>query len=159
MKKNFLLMLVVLGTALSAAATAKPLPITKKIGIEGSYKKIIISGAVKVVLVDNTADSFVIEGQEKNVQRISVAVSNGKLMIKTPAGNMKDRAVVYVPVSMINSVEVDGDIDVNSNVVLNTPLLLLSMNGESHARLRTTGQVKVDTAGDYEIRYIIKAIQ
>lgn len=131
--------------------TLKLQDIRKEVKIESPFQSIRIDGNISVVLSNAPTGKIIIIGKEKDVNRIRYSVVNNKLIIDAQRKNSFADLTVYLSATTLQSIQVNGDVNLSSNDILNVDGLRISLNGSSSVKVRTTGKLSFDTPYEYDL--------
>ncbi|HKO81530.1 MAG TPA: DUF2807 domain-containing protein, partial [Chitinophagaceae bacterium] len=135
--------------------TEKPGPsvIQKKITVEGLFQNVRIYGDVSMILTNEPSGTMVMEGKEKDVNRIRHRVKDNELVIDARRKNYFNKLVIYLPAAMIQSMQVNGDGDISSTGMIQSEKLHITLNGVIDVKIKTTGKFSVDAPDDLELKW------
>lgn len=131
---------------------ATKLIVTKKaISFEGSFQDVLIDGDISLVLTNDPAGTLMIEGCEKDVNRVTCRVKNNKLIIDAGSSSNCNELTVYLSAARLLSMRINGDADISSMGVIKSDELRISMNGKVTVKVKTTGNLSFDTPDYYDL--------
>jgi hypothetical protein len=146
MKKTILIamILVAIGRSISLAGNGPDKNSSREVSIL-PFDKLSISANITVILYESTdISTVVIEGKERLTRKIAVLQKDSKLLITSSSGaNLKDDITIYIPVNKLKSLEVSEDASVESQTILESPGLELSMEGLSQISIIVNGTVQI----------------
>lgn len=142
-----------LGLASVANTTGSPTSYSRPVDhiTRGSYHSIKVYNDIDVVLTESNLAGITIVADDKVNKDIKFTIKNGVLNIYSKKGSLKKKAIVYVPVSNLSRLEINGDSHVVSAGFLNTPTLNVYINGESTFNIRNRGDVIIHNSLDIEL--------
>jgi hypothetical protein len=151
MKKLSLLLLVIAAATSSFAKTGdKDITKVKKITTTEVVTSLKIYKDVEVVLTDDSLNEIQIVGEDTDVEKVSVKVNNGELIISGASdGYFRNKVVVYVPSKNLADVYIHGASTLSSSVILPNDMLDITINGEGKSMVSTTGKINVNTVRDF----------
>jgi hypothetical protein len=149
--KQFIIMAVSLLT-FSAAGIAAPAnkTISAVIASGTVYDVIVVNNDIDIVL---TESPVAVTGEEKDVNLVKHQVKKGMLIIGSKMGSLKGKATVYVSVSSLKKLEINGKSFVTSNGALKSSKLIVVVNGEAKFDLRNYGDILFETDEDIDIQF------
>jgi len=102
---------------------------------------------------DANRSSIVVTGDEKSVQSVNVSIDKGLLSI-TSKGNLKwKRIKIYVPITMLASLELDNDASVAAEGIMMLDDLKVLVHDGSKVMLRVLGNFEIEPAEGCDIEY------
>lgn len=160
MKKLTLLSLVITIAASSFAQTSSmDITTVKKIETDEIVTSLKIYNNVEVVLTGNETNGIQVVGERTDVENTFVRISNGELSITSSSEDPNEgRVIVYVPAKDLASVYIHGSSLVSSTSVLNNEALEVTINGEGKSTIKTSGNMNVNTIGDFPKKAILQAM-
>lgn len=169
MKKLFIIALGLVVTGTSAFAnpdltTAHPDSYSRPVDfiVRGSYHSIQIEDDIDVVLTESDLAGITVVANDKVKRDVQINVVNGVLKIRSTRKSLKNKAIVYVPVSNLERLEINGNSKVTSAGFLNSPVLKVVINGEAIFEIKNHGEVLFDSDNDTELhiskKYISPAV-
>ena len=114
------------------------------------YHSVYVSDDIELVLVEDIASTISIQGVEKYVDNVSLEVRNGELRITSKNDYNKNKVVIYVPVQKLTKLTVVGNSTISSMGVLDTRKLNLRVEGLCKIKLKTNGEINVETNEHYD---------
>ena len=97
-----------------------------------NFSGLIVNNSANVVLSQGDINSIRIEGDKSSMKDITTKVENGTLVI---SGQNNHAVTIYVTMSDINLVEVNGNAKIYANDLINSDILLLKVNGSGSIRM------------------------
>lgn len=122
--------LLIIGTGVVFASSALD-QITDTRTASGFYG-VVINTPANVILTQGDVPSVKLEGEKQVISAITTNVQNGALVIN---GNNNRPVNIYITVSDLSLVEVNGSARVYANGVINSDILLLKVNGTGSIRM------------------------
>lgn len=117
----------------------------------GSYHTIRVEDDIDVVLTETNLAGITVVATDKFKQDVNINVVNGVLKISSKRNSLKNKAIVYVPVTNLEKLVIEGGSHVTSSGYLNSPLLKVFINGEASFEIRNHGEVVVDSDNETEL--------
>lgn len=114
----------------------------------GSYHSIVVEDDIDLVLTESDLAGITVVANDKVKNDVRFKIVDGVLHINSTGKSLRNKAIVYVPVSNLEKLEINGQSRVTSSGILNSPLLKVIIRGEAAINLRSNGDVQVD--GDEE---------
>ena len=121
-------------------------PVVKEIKLTEKFEEVQILGDVKLFLTNGSQDKLHLEGDPVDVDHVKVNIRNRKLLVNAES-KTRSRLVISVPVTGIALLKVEGDSEIFSSGIVNTPLLQIILNGTSMVSVKYKGKLDV-IAGD-----------
>lgn len=148
MKQKLFLSLLVVAFGILPALANEP---TRVFLNAGRVEHVNILGDMEIILLQAPRDNHsIILGQDASEQ-INLRLSNKTLFISERKGNARNKTVVYLYVSNLKSLTVDGDSQVKTLGSLETAKLDVFVDGYAKVHIRTTGTVKAHSLNDSEL--------
>jgi hypothetical protein len=127
MKTRFTLVALVLAmSALTISCTSSSAASSEIRNVDQKFYGIILNGNANVFLTQGDANTVRVEGMEELTQDVTTSVSNGALIIN--AGALRN-VNVYVTMSDISLIQVNGSGMIKATSTVNTDMLLLKISG------------------------------
>lgn len=130
-----------------------PPVIQKKMNVEGPFQNVRIYGDVSTILTNDPSGAMVMEGKEKDVNKIKYHVQDNELVIDARRKNYFNKLVIYLPAVTLQSMQVNGDGDISSTGMIQSDELHITLNGAVDVKIKTTGKVNIDAPGDLELKW------
>jgi septal ring-binding cell division protein DamX len=141
---------IVLFAAAPAYTNAKLLKTNKYVitnkAMATDYSRIEIQGNVDVILVQGTSNNLTIEGYQTQLANVAFKVENNTLYVTTVSKIAGEKPIVYIPVSALSFIKVQGNSDVKTLGALQTNNLVIDVASECHVAIKSTGNI---TISDY----------
>lgn len=152
MKKQFFLLIAVLGLTWAAAAGGFPPPL--KIRLDKSFSQLVVEDHITVVLTREAGSEISIHGERAQALHLRASIRNNKLYLWMARGQRGEDVIVYVPAALLERVTLNGDSQLSSSGTLFNPSLAVCVNGASILNLRSTGKIQVEGSSEYEYRVV-----
>jgi hypothetical protein len=156
--KKLIIMAVSLLTVNAAlfAGNSSVSPVTeysKVISAKAPFHSIVVNNDIDVVLTEATDNTIEIKGEEADVKKVNHYVKKGVLYIGSKVGSLKNKAVVYVSVNDLQSIEVNGKSTVTSKGFLSSSKLKVFVNGEAKFDLKNQGQMLFESDEEIDLHF------
>lgn len=130
----------------------KQLSIRKELKVEGDFKNIRIDGNVSLVMLTNEpAGTIMVEGREKNLNKIKYVLKNDTLFIQVNRVFSFPKLTLYLSARTLKAMQVNGDTNISSSDFIKSDNLHISLNGNIHVNVKTMGKLSVDAPEDFEL--------
>lgn len=144
MTKQFLVTVTLLLSVFTTAfaekkETASNSSTSKKVTLNGDFKKLVVSGNVDVVLYEKSAADVYLFDNAGNTGETTITERNGVLTVK--GKDCGEKTLVYIPVNNIKEIEVSGKAKVTSAHPLQTAQLTVFINGDCKVNIQSTGAI------------------
>lgn len=126
----------------------------RKIENNEPFQKIVIADNLNVMLVDEDASTIIVEGSAALLDEIKLSVTKGTLSIKSTNKNTASKAIVYVPVKYLSSIEIMNNSAVYSPDIIQSDDLKVLVTGDCKIGLQTTGKVTIQHSEDYDFSFM-----
>lgn len=130
-----------------------PPVIQKKMNVDGPFQNVRIYGDVSMILTNEPSGTIVMEGKEKDVNKIRHRVNDNELVIDARRKNYFNKLVIYLPAANLQSMQINGDGDISSTGMIQSDELHITLNGAIDVKIKTTGKVNVDAPRDLELEW------
>ena len=131
---------------------AKRRTITKKsFSISQPFKNIRFDGNIEIVLTNAPAGTLIVEGKEKEINKISPIIADGQVIINVQRKNYFSEMKVYLSALNLESIIVNGDAGISSSEVIDVTKLHFSLNGHSSIKIKVTGDINLITPYEYDL--------
>ena len=117
-----------------------------------SYTDIVVLGNVDVTLVQGTSNQVTMEGYQSQLENVSMEVKGHTLYINTKGKSKGRNPMVYVPVSQLEFLRVQGNSNVKTLGYLQSPGLLIELASECHVEVKTTGEIEISEISSVEYK-------
>ncbi|WP_153800550.1 GIN domain-containing protein [Foetidibacter luteolus] len=123
----------------------------KKINLEKAFSNVELFGNVTVILTNDGDNSFCVEADPKDAERIKADVANGKLRIDARRTNKDTPATIYLPAVQLESLQVNGNSFITSKGKLNNSDLQILLNGVSKVRVASNAKINIKALDGFEM--------
>ncbi|PWU03690.1 MAG: hypothetical protein C5B52_03000 [Bacteroidetes bacterium] len=153
MKQKIVLAIIAMLSVSQIWATGKEKSkmIVKDQILSGSYSSVTVSSGVDVLLIEKDSKIATVQGIEKFVDAISFTEKDGQLFISSKKGSGK--AVVYLPVSHLKNLQLNGDSRAYTVGQINSPELKLTISGNCDFGISNFGKVTIIHTEDCDVAY------
>lgn len=118
--------------------------ISKSITATGTYSKLVMHD-VNIVLTNDEASGIRVEGNEAAIRSTLVLNKNGELTVRGKSKfTGRNRVTVYVPASLLTSIQLNGHSSLSSTETLKNLNLDVLVNGFCKVELKSFGNINVD---------------
>jgi len=124
--------------------------IQKEVKVEGTFQRVCIKGDISMVLTNEPAGTLMMEGNEKDVNKVKYILKNNELTIDAQKKNRFDELTIYLSAATLKSMLVNGDADISSTGTIHTDLQIW-LNGNVNVEVKTTGKISVDAYDGYDL--------
>jgi hypothetical protein len=145
--------LLVLISFKPAEATAKPkLPVIRKeLKIESAFQNIRIEGYISVILTNDPVGTVIIEGKEKELNKIEPVIKNNTLIMDAYGKNPFAKLTLYLSAKTLKTIQFNGNGNISSIDFIQSDRLNISLNGNIKVKVKTMGQINFDTADEIDL--------
>jgi len=155
MKKKiflFILLITITGSVFSQDNLSKTL--VKKIPVE-SFNRLLIRSNITIILIeDPSEDSIRIEGSKKFIEKVMIIQAGKELTVRSKSfKDQKKKGIIYIPVRLLQNMEISADAKVTSYNVLQSPVLNILINGDCIIDLMLKGRLNIREAEGYNFTY------
>ena len=155
MKKKiflFILLITITGSVFSQDNLSKTL--VKKIPVE-SFNRLLIRSNITIILIeDPSEDSIRIEGSKKFIEKVMIIQAGKELTVRSKSfKDQKKKGIIYIPVRLLQNMEISADAKVTSYNVLQSPVLNILINGDCVIDLMLKGRLNIREAEGYSFTY------
>lgn len=130
-----------------------PPVIQKKMNVGGSFQNVRIYGDVSLILTNEPSGTIVIEGKEKDINKIKHRVNDSELVIDARRKNYFNKVIIYLPAANLQSMQINGDGNISSTGIIHSDELHITLNGAIDVKVKTTGKLSVDAPNEYELEW------
>jgi hypothetical protein len=117
------------------------------------YEMIVVNNDIDVVLTESPVNEIMVTGEEESVSLVKHHVKRGVLTIGSKKGSLKGKATVYISVSGLKKLEVNGKSKVTSQGTLNSKSLKVIVNGEAKFDLKNNGSIIFEADEDIDLNF------
>jgi|GEM_PF-4006077 len=118
---------------------------------EEEIRNISVSDGVDVILVQGREDRQTVKLPDESLGKVKVNFSRGNLQLAKKNKFSKERVLVYVEVSALQSVTLKGNSFITSKGVLDIDGLQVNLDGEARLAIRSRGKIKINAPSDYQM--------
>ena len=155
MKKSFFFFFLLITISVSALAQGNSSEtLVKKIPVE-SFSRLIIRSNITIILIeDPSEDSIRIEGSKKFIEKVMIIQAGKELTVRSKSfKDQKKKGIIYIPVRLLQNMEIGADAKVTSYNVLQSPVLNILINGDCIIDLMLKGRLNIREAEGYNFTY------
>jgi Putative auto-transporter adhesin, head GIN domain len=128
------------------------LPVTRKeLKIKNAFQSIQIDGDISVILTNDPAGTIIIEGKEKELQKITPVFENKILIIDANRKQLFGKLTIYLSALNLKTIQLNGDGNIFSNDFIKSDHLRISLNGNIVVKVKTMGQLDFNTTDNIEL--------
>jgi len=126
----------------------------KKAAVE-NFNRLIIKSNITVMLIeDPSEDSIRIEGSKKFIEKVLIIQAGKELTVRSKSfKDQKKKGIIYIPVRLLQNMEIGADAKVTSYNVLQSPVLNILINGDCIIDLMLKGRLNIREAEGYNFTY------
>ena len=128
-----------------------PSTVLREINPSEVYQQIKVQGDVKVILMNGPSNRLILHGDSKDLSLVKTTIKKGKLVIHADRKQITSRLTVYVPVSGVASMEINGSTEVFSSGTIEVQNLHLILNGNSSASINYSGKLTIAPGSGYAL--------
>ena len=125
--------------------------IRRELKVESVFQSIRIEGDISVVLTNDPAGTVIVEGREKELNKIKAAFKNNILIIDVNRKNFFAKLTLYLSAITLQTIQLNGDANISSIEFIKSDHLHMSLNGNIKVKVKTMGQLSFDTPDDIEL--------
>jgi hypothetical protein len=151
-----LLIAVLLSTSVSVAAADKN-PAGNKVRTWQAttpFHSVTVSDNVNIILAEDSSSTISIQGKAKLVDAIQLEIKDGVLHISSRRVPFTNKAVVYIPVRLLNRLTVNGASEVQTMGYLQSSHLHIKLDGPGKVSVKNTGAITIDYNQDWDLDYL-----
>jgi len=155
MKKKiflFILLAIMITSLFSQKSSSETF--VKKAAVE-NFNRLIIKSNITVMLIeDPSEDSIRIEGSKKFIEKVLIIQAGKELTVRSKSfKDQKKKGIIYIPVRLLQNMEIGADAKVTSYNVLQSPVLNILINGDCIIDLMLKGRLNIREAEGYNFTY------
>lgn len=156
MNIQILLVAVLLSTSVGAAATERDSSDNKvrTWAATGAFHSVTVSDNVNIILAEDPGSTLSIQGKAKQVDAVRFEIKNGVLHVSSSRIPFKNKAVVYIPVRLLNRLTIKGASEVHSMGYLRSAHLHIEVDGPCKMSVKNTGPITIDHDQEWEMEYL-----
>ena len=131
-----------------------PETFVKKTAIE-SFSRLIIRSNITIMLIEvPSEDSIRIEGSKKFIEKVMIIQAGKELTVRSKSfTDQKKKGIVYIPVRLLQNMEISAAAKVISYNTLQSPVLNILINGDCIIDLMLKGRLNIREAEGYDFTY------
>lgn len=122
-----------------------------EIKIPGTYQRIEVRGDVTVVLTNEPAGTFLVEGNPIEFNKVKPTLKNGRLLINAEKKTSFEKLIVYVPITAVTALLITGEAEIFSSGTIITNGLEITLNGTSQLAVHYQGKLQISPADGYHL--------
>ena len=126
--------------------------IRKELKVDSAFQNIRIEGDISVVLTNDPAGTVIVEGKEKELNKIKADLKNNILIIDVNRTNIFGKLTLYLSAITLQTIQLNGDATISSIEFIKSGHLHMSLNGNIKVKVKTMGQLSFDTPDDIELK-------
>ena len=153
MKKLFILAVSLIALTANTIAGTDNKIISTVLAKGVVYEMIVVNNDIDVVLTESPVNEIMVTGEEESVSLVKHHVKRGVLTISSKMGSLKGKATVYISVSGLRKLEVNGKSKIVSQGSLNSKNLKVIVNGEAKFDLKNNGQIIFESDEDIDLNF------
>ncbi len=111
--------------------------------VSQSYNNIVVRGNVDIILVQGTSNQMTLEGYQNDLGNVTLNVSGNTLYVNSIAKTKGTKPVVYIPVSDLRFLKVQGNSNVSTLGYLKGTDMVIELASECHVSIKTTANVRI----------------
>jgi hypothetical protein len=125
--------------------------IRKELKLERAVQIIRIEGDISVVLTNDPAGTVIVEGREKELNKIKAVFEKNILIIDVTRKNIFGKLTLYLSAIKLQTIQLNGDANISSIEFIKSDHLHISLNGNIKVKVKTIGQLSFDSPDDIEL--------
>jgi hypothetical protein len=125
--------------------------IRKGISIGGPFQMVSIDGNISMILTNEPAGTLMLEGNEKDLNKVKYMVKSNELVIDAHKKNSANELTVYLSAATLKSMLVSGDVFISSTDTIKTENLQIWLNGNINVKVKTTGKISIEAYDGYDL--------
>ncbi len=156
MNIQMLLVAVMLSTSVGAAAKGKDSTDNKirTWNAVNEFHSVTVSDNVNIILAEDAGNTISIQGKAKQVDAVRFEIKNGVLHVSSSRTPFKNKAVVYIPVRLLNRLTIKGASEVHSMGYLRSAHLHIELDGPCKMSVKNTGPITITHDQEWELEYL-----
>lgn len=128
--------------------------IRKEMKITGDFQNIRLDGNSSIVLTNDPPGTVILEGTERDVNKVWHSVKENTLLINTRRNWLAcSKITIYLSAITVQDLQVNGDGDISSVGFVKANDLHISMNGNIDVKVKTIGRISVDAPEGFELQW------
>ena len=104
-----------------------------------------------MVLTNDPAGTVIVEGREKELNKIKTVFKNNILIIDVNRKNIFRKLTLYLSAITLRTIQLNGDANISSIEFIKSDHLHMLLNGKIKVKVNTMGQLSFDTPDDIEL--------
>lgn len=155
MKQKLILSLLVISIGILPSMAKEPTPVFLN---AGNVEHINILSDMEVVLLQASDSRHSVILDQAAAGKINLRLSNKTLFISERKGTHREKTIVYLYVSNLKSLTVDGDSQVKTIGSLETGKLDVFVDGHAKVHIRTNGTVEAHSlnGSELDVKYVTR---
>lgn len=117
------------------------------------FENIVINGDIDIVLTESNNVQIEVKGEEKVVTGVKHFVKKGTLYLFAAKSAPEKKPTVYIQVSNLVYLEINGKSKVTSNGPLNSSKLRVMINGDVKFHVRNYGDILIESDEDIDLQF------
>ena len=156
MNFQILLVAVLLSASISAAAKEKDSSDNKirTWNATSEFHSVTVSDNVNIILAEDAGNMISVQGKARQVDAVHFEIKNGVLYVSSNRIPFKNKAVVYIPVRLLNRLTIKGGSEVHSMGYLQSAHLHIEVDGPCKMSVKNTGPITIAHDQDWELDYL-----
>ena len=144
---------LMIATSLMAFSTPIETKIYKSIvsNYDLSFSKIVVEDGIDLVVYENATSNMQFDGKKEDIAKVDWKIKNGVLYLKSKRGSLKNKVLVTLDVTGLQSISINGSSMVRSIGILSAPHLDVYMKGDCFVAIRNLGDINLINTDDAEI--------
>lgn len=118
--------------------------------LKAPFTSIVVNSDIDVVLTEAADNRIEVKGDASNVNYF---IKKGVLYIGSKQGSLKDKAVIYLSVSSLESIVVNGKSKISSAGFLNSSKLKVTVNAEAKFDLKNYGEILFEADEEIDLHF------
>ena len=118
-----------------------------------SYSNLVVLGDVDVTLVQGTSNQLTMEGYQNQLENVTMEVKGNTLYVSTKEKVKGKNPLVYIPVSNLEYLKVQGNSNVTTLGYLRSNDILIELASECNVQVKSSGRIAISdlSAADYVV--------
>ena len=125
--------------------------IRKELKAGNGFQNVRIEGDISVILTNEPAGKVFIEGNQKDLNKIKTGFKNDIFVINVIRKNIFSKLTVYLSAITLQTIQLNGNLDISSNDYIKSQYLHLTLNGNINVKVKTMGEISIDSPDDIEL--------
>lgn len=119
--------------------------------MDRAFKGIRLEGDISVILTNDPPGTVIVEGTEKELNKIMPVFENNVLIIDVNRKHFFARLTLYLSAITLQTMQLNGDGNISSTDFIRSAHLHISLNGNINVKVKTLGQISFDMPDDIEL--------